>query len=198
MAAGLSLAHELGHFLIEAHRPREGLLMECALGDLFLLSPRDKDRRRRIEGEANRFAAHLLMPRKRIREYIGYKGTSIETIVAMASDMNVSKEAMARAFVDAHHEPVAIVVARHGKLERFYRSEDFPFLPLSKGDPLPSGTLSSDPIEAGQFTEAEKIEADEWFDDRQANRGLALTEQALGQAKGYSLTLLQTELDDEE
>lgn len=193
-----SLAHELGHFLIEAHRPREGLPMECSLGDLFLLNPRDKDRRRRIEGEANRFAAHLLMPPKRIRKYVGSNGTSLETIVAMARDMQVSKEAMARAFVEAHHEPVAIIVARQGKVERIYRGEDFPFLPLSNGNPLPTGTLSSDPIEAGQFTEPEEIEADEWLSLRDAKCVLALTEQVLGQANGYSLTLLQAELDDEE
>lgn len=193
-----SLAHELGHFLIEAHRPREGLPMECSLGDLLLVNPREKDRRRRIESEANRFAAHLLMPPKRIREYVGGEGTSLETLVAMANDMRVSKEAMARAFVEAHHEPVAIIVARHGKIERFYRGEDFPYLPFSKGSTLPTGSLSSDSVEAGQFTEAEELEADEWLSEREANRFLALTEQVLGQANGFSLTLLQAELDDEE
>ena len=193
-----SLAHELGHFLIEAHRPREGSSMECSISDLFLLNPRDRDRRRRIEGEANRFAAHLLMPPKRIRTYVGGKGTSLETIVAMARDMRVSKEAMARAFVEAHHEPVAIIVSRCGVLERTYRGQDFPFIPLSKGNPLPTGSISIDPIEAGQFTEAEELEADEWLAEREAKRVLALTEQVLGQAEGYALTLLQAELDDQE
>ncbi len=127
--------------------------MECSPGDLFLLNPSDKNRRRRIEGEANRFAAHLLMLPKHIRKYVGRNGVSLETIVALSGDMKVSKEVMARAFVDRHREPVAIIVARQGKVERFYRGEDFPFLSLSKGKPLPAGTFSGDPIEVGKYTE---------------------------------------------
>lgn len=194
-----SLAHELGHFLIDAHRPREGAPMECSLGDLFLLNPRDRDRRRRrIESEANRFAAHLLMPPKRIREFVGREGASLETLVAMASAFEVSKEAMARAFVDAHREPAAVVVARHGQVERCYRGEDFPYLPLSKGDAIPVNTISADQPEVGVFSDAEEIEADEWLAEREAQRVLLMTEQVLGQANGYSLTLLLAELDDEE
>ncbi|MGB3806976.1 MAG: ImmA/IrrE family metallo-endopeptidase [Erythrobacter sp.] len=193
-----SLAHELGHFLIEAHRPREGQPLECALGDLLQSNSRDRDRRRRIEAEANAFAAHLLMPPKRIRQAIGRSGVSLETLVSIARDFEVSKEAMARAFVEANREPVAIVVSRNGQVARFYRHEDFPFLDVTKDKPLPPECAASDSIGAGEFTPQEEVEPHIWVSDRDVARILALTEQALGQVNGYALTLLQAELDDED
>lgn len=193
-----SIAHELGHFLIEAHQPLPDCRRQCALGDLHLLDPRSKDRRRRVEGEANSFAAHLLMPPKRIREFVGRAGVSLETLIAMAREFSVSKEAMARAFVAAHREPVAFVVSRYGRVERFYRHEDFPFLPLAKGKPLPPDSISAEPVEPGIICDVEEVEPDTWLLQRDADRTLLLTEQVLGQRDGYALSLLQSELDDEE
>lgn len=193
-----SLAHELGHFLIEAHRPRAGSQVECALGDLHLLNSRDRDRRRRIEAEANTFAAHLLMPSKRIREAVGRNGVSLEALVAMALDFGVSKEAMARAFVEAHSEPIAIVLSRNGQVVRFYRHEDFPFLPLKTNRALPAESLAYDEMAPGHYSETEEVEPDIWLSEHGADRTLAITEQVLSQRNGYALTLLQAELDDEE
>lgn len=193
-----SLAHELGHFLIEAHQATAGHPMQCELGDLHLLDPRSKDRRRRIEGEANTFAAHLLMPHKRIREFVRGSGVSLETIVTMAREFAVSKEAMARAFVDAYSEPVALVVSRHGRVERFYRHDDFPYLAVSTGKAMPSDSLAAADVTIGAFSEAEEVEPDTWLSERDAARTLTLTEQIFGQRDGYALTLLQAELDEEE
>lgn len=193
-----SIAHELGHFLIEAHQPGAGHPMECALGDLHSLDPRAKDRRRRIEGEANTFAAHLLMPPQRIREYVGRSGVSLESLVAMSRAFEVSKEAMARAFVDAYSEPVAVIVSRNGRVERFYRHEDFPYLTISFGKELPDDGIASESLTVGSFSEVEEVEPDTWFSERDAARTLVFTEQTLGQRNGYALTLLQAELDEEE
>ncbi|MFL0354835.1 ImmA/IrrE family metallo-endopeptidase [Erythrobacter sp. GH1-10] len=191
-----SIAHELGHFLIEAHRTRGDHPIECALQDLHLLNPRDRDKRIRIEGEANTFAADLLMPPRRIREYVGHVGVSLEVLVAMAREFEVSKEAMARAFVASHREPCAVIVSRNGRVERFYRHEDFPYLPVAKGKSLPFDCLATDDLAVGTFTEPEEIEPDIWLSEHDAERVLALTEQALGQSNGFAMTLLQAELDE--
>lgn len=156
------------------------------------------DKRRRIEGEANSFAAQLPMPPKRIREYVGRSGVSLENLVAMARDFAVSKEAIARAFVDAHREPIAVIVSRHGRVERFYRHEDFPFLTVSRRKTLPPEAIAAEPMEPRAFSEKEEVEADTWLSERDCERVLALTEQALGQRNGFALTLLQAELDDDE
>jgi hypothetical protein len=69
----------------------------------------------------------------------------------MARDFGVSKEAMARAFVDAHREPVAIILSRNGKVVRIYRHDDFPFLEIAPGKPLPSDCMSEGSLGAGEF-----------------------------------------------
>ncbi|MEO6718582.1 MAG: hypothetical protein ABIM50_15205 [Novosphingobium sp.] len=52
-----SIAHELGHFLIPMHRTPAGAHLLCSEAQLHLSDTKDKDRRRRMEAEANRFAA---------------------------------------------------------------------------------------------------------------------------------------------
>src|SRR5690606_25263403 len=62
-----SIGHELGHFLINSHRPRDGLQFACSHADLRLENTREANRARKMEAEANLFAARLLMPPARIR-----------------------------------------------------------------------------------------------------------------------------------
>nr|WP_295374290.1 ImmA/IrrE family metallo-endopeptidase [uncultured Sphingosinicella sp.] len=190
-----SIAHELGHFLIPTHLPVRGRPLECSLDDFHLPDPKDRDRRRRIEAEANRFAAHLLMPPERVRTGIGQSGSSLEGIIAMAGEFGVSKEAMARSWVQLHREPVAILVVHHGWVIRRYRNDDFPWLPDHNGQLPPESVAALEWANAG-FSETEDIDPSAWLSDRDARRTLSLTEQVLGQRNGYALILLQAELDD--
>jgi Zn-dependent peptidase ImmA (M78 family) len=191
-----SIAHELGHFLIPAHRPSGRSSFECSLADLHLLAPKDRDRRRRIEAEANRFAAHLLMPPGVIRTRIRQTDSSLERVVALAREFGVSKEAIARAWVDAHREPVAVVLAHRGRIVRRYRNEDFPWLPDWNGQ-LPRDCLAvAMKPQPGAYSPIEEIEPTVWLSERDAGRVLSLTEQVLGQRDDYALILLQAELDE--
>ena len=192
-----SIAHELGHFLLPSHRPSTACGFECELADLHLVDPKDRDRRRRVEAEANRFAAHLLMPPDQVRTGIGRTGSNHESIVAMARDFGVSKEAMARSWVDAHREPVAALVMHGGRIIRRYRNEDFPWLPAGEGRPPQASVSSETNLAPGSFSDIEEVEPDVWFSERDAARTLRLFEQILGQSNGYALILLQAELDDE-
>lgn len=192
-----SIAHELGHFLIEAHQPPEDGRIECTLGNLHMLDPRARDRRRRMEGEANLFAAELLMPPKKIRTIIGRSGVSLQSLVTMAQEFDVSKEALARAFVSAHREPVALVLSRNNRVERIYRHDDFPYLPIASGKPLPIDAFATEAPPPGEISEAEEADPETWISERDIERTLFLTEQVIGQRAGYAMTLLQAELDDE-
>lgn len=196
--ARFSVAHELGHFLIPAHRPAPSHPFECSLSDLHQRDTSSHDRRRRIEAEANRFAAHLLMPPKRLRATMAGSQSDLQAIVSIAREFGVSKEAMARSWLDEHPEPVAVVITRNGKIERQYRNDHFPWLPTSNGDPLPSESLvASSAVEAGSCTEIEEVEPEAWLTERDAKRMLSLTEQVLGQRRGYSMVLLQAEFDED-
>lgn len=193
-----SIAHELGHFLIPAHRPSSGTAFECSLSDLHLLDPKDRDRRRRVEAEANRFAAHLLMPPGEVRARVRQTDATLESIVAMARAFGVSKEAMARSWVDANREPVAIVVAHRGRILRRYRNEYFPWLPDGAGR-LPADSLAAGLKPApGIFSQVEEVDPTVWFSEREAKRALSMREQVLGQRDGYALVLLQAEFDEDD
>lgn len=193
-----SLAHELGHFLIPSHRPQPGHPFECSYSDLHQRDTQSGDRHQRIEAEANRFAAHLLMPPHKVRAMIGRSQPDLQAIVAMSREFRVSKEAMARTWLDQYREPAAVIIACKGKIERQYRNEDFPWLPSKNGDPLPPDSfVASCTVEAGTYTAIEDVEPDAWLTERDAKRVLALTEQVRGQSDGYAMVLLLAEMDED-
>ena len=102
----LSIGHELGHFLIPTHMPRPGETFECSLTDLHLTDTREKDRRRRIEAEANRFAAALLMPPRAVRQAMTARHPDLAEVLRLAREFGVSKEAMARGYIEAQHKTI--------------------------------------------------------------------------------------------
>lgn len=195
-----SIAHELGHFLIPTHMPDAAHGFECSLDDLHLLDVREADRRRRIEAEANRFAAALLMPIPRIRMACASKRPSIVEIVKLADEFDVSKEAMARSYVEAHREAVSVILLRHGRIIRIYRSEKhFPWIVPRAGDVVPVGSMASSlELQPGQFSQGEECDADTWINDRDVRRVGMLTEQLLAQRDGFAMLLLHAELPDED
>ena len=90
-----SLAHEPGHFLLPSHQPTAAHSFQCSLADFRLMDERERNQRVRIEAEANRFAARLLMPLVSVRKQIGQSDASLQGIVAMSRNFEVRKEAMA-------------------------------------------------------------------------------------------------------
>ena len=103
---------------------------------------RKEDRAARMEVEANRCAAPLLMPHPHFRKDLRLrKGADIDHILALARRYETSKEATARRYVDLQDEPCAIVVSHNGRILRLYRHEDFPFIDVERGDPVPSGSM---------------------------------------------------------
>ncbi|MCY4304158.1 MAG: ImmA/IrrE family metallo-endopeptidase [Aestuariivita sp.] len=78
-----TIAHEIGHFLLHEHLIGEGLV-EDVLWRAGGLS-------NRVETEANRMAARILMPSGLIKEAYGQKIRSIKTL---AKEFEVSEDAM--------------------------------------------------------------------------------------------------------
>jgi hypothetical protein len=195
-----SIGHELGHVLIPTHMPRPGQRFECSLADFHLLDTKEQDRRRRIEAEANRFAATLLMPPNRVRSGFTSRRPNVAEVVRLASEFDVSKEAMARAYVEAQREPVAIVLIQHGRILRLYRNgKHFPWITSRVGQSVPATSIASMfTLRPGECSDVEECEADIWIGDRDARRVTALTEQLLGQRDGFAMLLLHAEMLDED
>ncbi len=192
-----SLAHELGHWLIPTHRPDADHGFECQLDDLHCVDEQEQNRRRRIEAEANRFASALLMPPQRVRSQMG-QPPDLHDVIALATMFGVSKEAMVRAYVDASHEPVAVLILHRGLVKRIYRSPDFPWIDVRIGQSVPSDSIASAVRPAASMSELEECDPVTWLSQSDVARTELLLEQVLGQANEFAMVLLHAEHSDPE
>jgi Zn-dependent peptidase ImmA (M78 family) len=177
-----TLAHELGHFLNALHEPVPGNQFRCSRWDMIAeIDSRELgDRHNRQEAEANRFAAELLMPADRLQPYL-VKPASLDTGLAIADALDVSKAAALRRYVQLHDRPQAVLFARNGRLMYQVRHAAFPRLCLTKDAQLPSGG-NGDKIAAGETVD--------WL-AQPSSQSLQL--QRLSQSDGYETLLIQTE-----
>lgn len=194
-----TIAHELGHFLIGYHRPVGGKF-ECTSKDMRAIQFKASDRAAKMEVEANRFAAELLMPRNTLVPWIKKVcDVDLRHILSLAKDYRVSKEAAARRFVELIDEPIAIVFSNDGLVRYWLNNDGFPSLDLRHNSRLPEKTLSATfEKSTGSISQMTETDQESWL--RNEVDGV-LCEQVLLQRDGYRMTLLSSELqeiDDED
>ncbi|MXO72848.1 ImmA/IrrE family metallo-endopeptidase [Alteraurantiacibacter buctensis] len=189
-----SIGHELGHFLMPSHRPCRGAAFNCSQTDLRLDNTREADRGRKMEAEANRFAAQLLMPPKRIRASLRSRQPDLAEIVRLAGEFDVSKAAMARSYVDAHRETLALIIAHEGRIKQAHRPDDFPWIDHRIGEVLPQDSITaSHTLLPGQITPMEECDPETWLGSGGARKVEVLSEQLLVQKDGWAMILLHAE-----
>jgi len=117
-----SVAHEMGHYHIPWHRTA-GLKYTCADADL---RAREADAKR-LEWEANDFAAELLMPRQIFAGDARGKDISFTTVGSLAGrDMYaVSVTSAAWRLVQTSRDACALVVTCGGQVKWVARSKSF-------------------------------------------------------------------------
>lgn len=117
-----TLAHELGHYIIDSHRI--GLMSG-------LLEPHHSKTNQKqfyeIEREADYFASCLLMPEERFKKDIFRKKFNFELISSLSKEYNVSITAFAFRFAQIGSHPIMIIYAESGTIKWTYCSEDFPY-----------------------------------------------------------------------
>jgi Zn-dependent peptidase ImmA (M78 family) len=195
-----TIGHELGHFLSPWHEPTADNGFLCKSSDFVVSDQKTKNKAHRIEAEANKFSASLLMPEKYLRKDIRALGDpDLKHIWQLADKYDVSKEALARRYVEIHDECCAIVISKNGIYQYSYRHEDFPFIYLTKGQALSNKSLSkTDLSQEGIFSYWSKVLPELWI-----SQGATLTtlnEQTILQRNEYRMTLLHGVLkeDDDE
>jgi len=181
-----TIAHELGHFLMPLH----GENAQCAKSDMGGLTTQDSNRAREVE--ANRFAAELLMPKKLfLRDMRRLGGPEVEHVKKMAGDYEVSKEAAARRYTDLCDDPCAVIFSQNGVTGNVYKTRNFPFIGVRKGQPLSRQCISaSGKSEPGTISDCSEVIAEIWLGDARRLRGATLYEQFLDQANGFRMTML--------
>lgn len=194
-----TIGHELGHFLIPTHKPIKGDVFLCARDDMRMWSATEQDAYARMEVEANKFAALMLMPPPLLRPYLERKGDpDLAHVLALHEDFDVSKDAAARAYAQFHSALIAVAVVHDGKVLRVYRPPKFPRLGGLEGQPVPrssvywrtrqSGTPLSDIVEG---------QAGRWLESDWGKKLPVLYEQVLHQQMDYALVMLWPEFAEE-
>lgn len=196
-----SIGHELGHFLIPTHVAGPDGKILCSPADLLRLDTKDQDRRRRMEAEANQFAALLLMPPPMLRSELANAGfPELATFAKLADLFDVSKQAMARQYVAYHREAVAIIQTRDRKVVRTYRDpKKFPWIEVAPNGNVPSGsTIHGRSGLPGMISDVSECDIDLWLPASASRTVDSITEQVLWQRDGYALIMLHADIIDDD
>lgn len=190
-AARFSIAHELGHFLLERHVLGLAGIFSCSLDDFR--ETRTAKVHERQEAEANAFAIGLLVPDDQLAPYL-QEQPEIATVVALRSQLDISAEAAARCIVDRHSEPIAAILTLNGKIRYAVRGKTFPWIDRSAGQIVSSLSLTARALTKGAsgVTRMQEVPAASWTSaDIQE-----LFEQVRVGKEGHALTLLWATLPD--
>ena len=190
-----TIAHELGHFLIPSHVPLDGGQFLCSLEEMYSLARDEKDRRLRMEAEANRFASLILLPPPIFRRDVeGHHDPDLQHVIRLSDRYQVSREATGRAYITYRDEPAALIVVHEKRVLRFYKNLKFPYLTIAKNAPVPPMSLANrTPTVTGLPSEIEECDAAGWIDVSRGTKAPTMFEQVLFQQMGYALILLHTE-----
>lgn len=182
-----SIAHELGHFLNLTHRPTHpGGGFSCTAKDLARASPVDEaalSRHARQEAEANRFAIELLAPKYLIDRFLAGP-PDVAAITAMAEQLDISREACARRYVELSPHHVAVIFSKDGTVRYSLCSADFPFYMPPAGSILQGGSWL--PMDEGP-TDLLMTDSELWGEYIPIWR---VWEQRLCQRAGFAMNLL--------
>lgn len=185
-----TLAHELLHFLNPLHKHTAPSGFECKRSDMVLRDGSSRpNAHQRQEIEANTFAIELLAPQERMRKFIR-RSADLEHVVAAAKELDLSKEATARRYIQLHGECLAIVFSRDGAITYFDKSEDFPRLEVERGDELPD--IPNRSRSRRPLSTMNEVDAEAWLS---FPRRTTIYAQTLLQERGHAMTLLVAERD---
>jgi len=184
--ARLTIAHELGHFLIPTHGDRA----QCGKQELGTMVSANSVLSKEVE--ANRFAVSLLMPKKIfLRAMRDFGSPETEHIPALGRRFGVSKEAAGRRFAELTDHACAIVFSENSTVRYSVCSAAMPQLIVRKGDPLPADSISGRArLSEGTMSDWTDAEQGWWLRGDGRRTGRCLSEQCLAQQNGFRLTML--------
>tara|TARA_R110002049_G_scaffold295840_1_gene483503 strand:+ start:2130 stop:2978 length:849 start_codon:yes stop_codon:yes gene_type:complete len=189
--ARFTIAHELGHFLMEKHQLSETSGFRCMTGDLR--ESREGRQHLSQETQANQFAIALLAPTYRVVPLLK-KDPDLRDAQRMRDDLDISLEACIRLMINSRDEPLAAVWSHNGRVRYVVRSKEFPFISLTGGSALPRSSAAVRAISSGTlgFTELCETHSLSWI----SKADLELYEQTRSGNNGYAVTMLWADLPE--
>lgn len=196
-----TIAHELGHWMIPWHTMGGKTSFECDSKNTIdtLQTVNKQTAIPRIEIEANRFAANLLMPKYEFKLATKNEPCLIK-LRQLAFDYQVSFQACCLRFRELSDYDCAIIQHKDFLITNIYLTRNFPKLAISfqVGGPISPRSISAT---AQQNTELMPVSAKSWLYEDYPKYA-ELFEQVLVQENGYRSTLLYLDtsncLDEDE
>lgn len=185
-----SIAHELGHFYIPAHR-------EYLLSGYWHGSRAGFVSEKPLERQADQFAAALLMPRFAMNDFAkGHRGgCSLQDLADLANDQfETSVLSTVIRYVQLDFEPCCAVLTENGRVRFSFTSESMRALKLGwveRGADVPTGTVSNKALAAQQPSAKGGVDSEIWFEGKPP-RDLWEEILVFGQS-GYAVTFLVAE-----
>lgn len=149
-------AHELGHYLM--HKNDKPWFV-CTKKDF-----NDWNNRVRVEREANKFAAELLMPESLFENSFEDR-FSLNEVIRVKDLFDTTITATVRKYIEVGKTPIAFIFFRPGRDPWFEFSKDFPYQHLDLKE-APQKTLSSIALNFEERIESDQINscsAKQWF-----------------------------------
>lgn len=190
--ARFTVAHELGHFLLERHVFENGSF-KCNSADIGGVSA-GSARHQLQENEANEFAISLLAPPYLVQPAIGAT-PDLADALGLRDQLKISFEASVRLLISYRPEPIAAIWSKDGKVQYFVPSQAFPKLLVKPGHLLPAVSAASRFIEIQNrgVTAVSDTPARGWC----IVPCRSMTEQTRLGRDGYAVTLLVADLRDD-
>lgn len=193
-----TIGHELGHYLIIAHQPARAGQFTCSKADMAIREAGREDRAWRMEMEANRFSAGMLMPLMRFKPDMRNLGTpSLEHVFTLAERYNMSKEATALHYALHQDAVCAVIISKDEVVKRIYKPSRFPFIDVRIGTRLPSTSLAAR-LASGRQSDWDDVSSGVWLNVEPGGRHQSLQEQAYRLHGGWLMTLLIHPGDEDE
>ena len=185
-----TLAHELGHYFINAHREgiKRGLLEPHPSHGALVHS-------NRMEIEADYFASCLLMPSNELRKFTQGRTFSLDLIKATSDKFNVSLTAAALRFAEVGTHEIMIVFSQNNVVKWYTRSPDFPALAnrFQVGGALPPTTVAGESFLKSnvRYITVELVDLEDWFYYRSGAPNRQLYEQCFySDVFGFVISLI--------
>ncbi len=183
--ARFTIAHELGHYLLERHVLSDEAGFRCRSADLR--EGREDNQHRIQETQANQFAAEVLCPCAAVTKLLSGEA-DLRDGERLRDRFEISLEAAVRRIVDVHDEPLAAIWSKDGQIRYAVKGRDFPFLTCKPKSRLPKDSPAVRAVARGArgVTAIADAPPNAWTDQP----GVEILEQTRVGKSGHAVTLL--------
>lgn len=189
--ARFTIAHELGHFLMERHKLSADGGFTCESNDMR--ERRVNERHYRQETEANVFAINLLAPISLIDPLLS-QDPDLKDAQRLRDYLDISLEACVRRMIDRRDEYLAAVWSRNGQVRYSVKSEGFPWITSKGGERLPQLSMARKIVASGNVGFSAFVETNPlvWT----SRSDIDLFEQSRVAPNGHAVTLLWADIPE--